>query len=403
MERQDQYRSSLQRIALICLFFGSLTAARGGPPYDCCHADSVFGNGSSSVVITEDTVLEADTDYHDLTVSSGVTLDTAGHRIRVCGKLTNYGTITDRVSGGLPGAGGAGGLGANPLQDVVPDDCGPRQVRCTAGAAGQAGGPPAIAGAGAGGQGGGGGGAGGGALRGTYDADGGNGGAGGSGGRGGGYVQIYAFLLENWGVIHADGSAGEPGQNAPVGYDTCGPEYEAWPPANPTNDLAGGGGGGGGGGSGGNGGTVELHCGSILRFGEIHAHGGPGAPGGAGAPPGGTVLFGAPFGSAQEGCASASNGGAGGRGSCAPTIPPTAGQNGAPGPQGAAGRVVVSLEICGYALTDLGTAGGASSRAEGLNEHGLVAGYIRTGGRSHAVLWVNGYPVPLEPDGYPAN
>jgi probable HAF family extracellular repeat protein len=61
------------------------------------------------------------------------------------------------------------------------------------------------------------------------------------------------------------------------------------------------------------------------------------------------------------------------------------------------------MEICGYALTDLATAGGASSRAEGLNEHGLVAGYIRTGGRSHAVLWVNGYPMPLEPNNYPSN
>lgn len=66
---------------------------------------NVFGDGSDgSATISGDTSLSRDMFYTDLTIDSGVTLDTAGFRLHCTGTLTVNGTL------GRPGnAGGAGG------------------------------------------------------------------------------------------------------------------------------------------------------------------------------------------------------------------------------------------------------------------------------------------------------
>ncbi len=309
----------------ICLICGALPAL-ADPPVECCLPCGTYGDGSDGdVVLAQDTILNREMNYRNLTVEVGVTLNTAGYTVRVCGTLTNYGVITDIESGGHGGGGGAGGLGANPMQDAVPTGCPIRGVDCTDGETGFLG--EAIAGpAGDGGQGGGGGGGGGGAWYNPggfiqEDADGGNGGAGGSGGRGGGYVRIYALHLDNYGVIHADGEDGEDGEDAPNSYEACGAEYKEFLDGVFWHDLAGGGGGGGAGGNGGEGDTVEVHCAYLDAEGEIHALGGAGGEGGAGGLSGTSqvghwLTYGAAPGGHSLGCAGGSpgSGGQGGRG-----------------------------------------------------------------------------------------
>lgn len=72
-----------------------------------------FGDGSDGdVVIEEDTTLERDMFYKNLTVNSGATLNTGGYKIFVLGRITNNGTIErNGVDGGDGGNGMYGTLG----------------------------------------------------------------------------------------------------------------------------------------------------------------------------------------------------------------------------------------------------------------------------------------------------
>jgi len=243
------------------------TTTDGNGSLQLVNDTSIFGDGSDGNVTIPPgtTTLTKDMNYHNLTMPSGRTLNTAGFIVKVSGALTNYGTITDSSSGGSGGSGGDGGRGQDPWQNSggpsTPDDgdCG-------------------TSGSGRGGNGGDGGAGGGGAKakRTTWpyderDADGGDGGDGGNGGCGGGEVIIYAYKLDNQGVIHADGEDGDDGEDATIG------EYYDWP-AIPVHDLAGGGGGGGDGGDGGDGGFVNITYAVLLNLSEedVHADGGDG-------------------------------------------------------------------------------------------------------------------------------
>ena len=226
---------------------------------------SIFGDGSDGDVTIPPgtTTLTGDMNYHNLTIPSSRTLNTAGYTVYVSGTLLNSGTITDSSSGGSGGTSGDGGSGQDPWENsggpATPEDgnCG-------------------NTGTGRGGTGGAGGAGGGGAKAELIiipytevDADGGNGGDGGSGGTGGGEVILYARRLDNQGVIHADGGDGQVGSNGQSG------EYYTWG-AVIHKDLAGGGGGGGSGGNGGDGGFVNITSSEILNLNEsgIHAIGG---------------------------------------------------------------------------------------------------------------------------------
>jgi hypothetical protein len=61
---------------------------------------SVYGDGSDGdVVIIVNTQLTRNMQYNNLEVAAGITLDIAGYIIRIRGRLINYRTITDTVSG----------------------------------------------------------------------------------------------------------------------------------------------------------------------------------------------------------------------------------------------------------------------------------------------------------------
>ncbi len=242
-----------------------------------------FGDGQDGdeIILPGDPPLEQDMNYRNLTVLSGAFLDTAGHTVRISGTLTNYGTITDNHSGGEGGNGGAGGAG----QDPVGQEGGPTSVPED--------GNQGSAGTGRGGDGGAGGAGGGGSkaipfnhpLWPDIDCNGGNGGNGGAGGKGGGDVTIYAYTLDNHGVIHADGFDGAKGADGDTGFDEG---YYHWtPPGHPfiDCDLAGGGGGGGDGGDGGDAGFVTIVYSELMNLNEeyIHTHGGIGGEHGDGA------------------------------------------------------------------------------------------------------------------------
>ena len=184
----------------------------------------------------------------------------------------NNGTIRDTASGGIGGAGGNGGQGGRFASGHIPPQNG---------SAGQNGFAPAVSGAGFGGRGGGGGGGGGATWETATNrwAGGGNGGDGGNGGRGGGYVEIYAFNFESYGLIDTKGSLGQNGF-----FPTQG-DYDSWTIIFINYDLAGGGGGGGAGGSGGNGGDVDIYYDNLLNTGSIQVQGGSpgiGRPGASG-------------------------------------------------------------------------------------------------------------------------
>ena len=99
-----------------------------GDDYEACFSGSPYGAGSDGDYnITGDMTLARNMYMRDLTVYPGVTLNTAGHTLRVCGTLLNYGTITDSDSGsdgGDGGSGGAGGWGYLPHHDPQPGGSG---------------------------------------------------------------------------------------------------------------------------------------------------------------------------------------------------------------------------------------------------------------------------------------
>ena len=231
-----------------------------------------YGDGSDgSYTVTADKTLTEDKSYTDLTVQSGVTLDTAGYILRVSGTLTNYGTITDTVSGGSGGNGGSGGDGGyhnGPIDNQPPEN----------GHCGNNGQPGSCPTAGHGGDSGDGGGGGGSAWH-TWtsnNAHGGDGGNGGDGGDGGGHVMIYTNTLNNQGTIHANGFPGQNGQNGENGQEVDFTYLLV------DKDLCGGGGGGGSAGDGGDGGSVDLVYNQLITQGTLSANGGAGGNPGSG-------------------------------------------------------------------------------------------------------------------------
>lgn len=278
--------ATMRALCLLCPLASSLTPALAdpAPPPGCAGgvANVEYGDGSDfDYEVHHDTYyqLPPNKNYQNFTVGEGAILDTRGRTLRVCGTLTNLGTILDSSSGGIggdEGAGGQGGQGTYPhLAMFEPED----------GDCGDPGGWASDSLAGDGGDGGGGGGGGGSAWNSLCPVvgrtDGGDGGDGGRGGDGGGHVIIYAYTLDNsLGVIHADGEDGEDGSHGEAGL------YESYTCWLQSTDQASGEGGGGAGGDGGDGGTVEIHSVEILGWGEIHAYGGHG---GGGALPGGIL------------------------------------------------------------------------------------------------------------------
>lgn len=275
-----------------------------------------YGTGADGdITISVDTTLTADKNYNNLTVNAGITLNTAGYTVKVKNTLTNNGIITDSSSGGAGGAGGSGGTG-------------------TVGDGNGGGGGVGSGGSGAGGSGKGGGGGGAGQSDSGYSVTGGNGGGGGSGGKGGGIVTIYAKILSNNGIIHADGSDGSNGSNGNSGQKVS---WEVGGKETLYYDIASGAGGGGGGGNGGNGGTVSLTYQDRI-VGTVIANGGSGGGGGSGgsgvdclyAYPGGAEYSGGSGGSAGGGAGGTGEEGDGASGN---------GVNGSSGSSGSAGTV----------------------------------------------------------------
>jgi len=322
---------------------------------DACYAGSPFGDGSdASYTVTANTTFVRNVEFVNLTIQPGVRLNTGGHVIRVCGTLTNLGTITDLASGGAGGSGGGGGNGGTKGYLNPPDDGGDGQA-----------GEPAASGVGDGGSGGGGGGGGGAAwntraLCASYYSDGGDGGHGGQGGTGGGHVVIHAYHLTNQGLIHAKGENGQPGQGGGIGAYLdygCGIPHADY-------DHASGSGGGGAGGRGGHGGTVELYYyDQASVFGPIRTYNCTGAApgleacGGAGGAAGEAGCHGAdcpcedlyrPAGVSQayqEGALGGSpGGGQGAEADCGTICGPMQAADGSGGSAGGAGVVLVTWE-----------------------------------------------------------
>ncbi|MBU0719365.1 MAG: hypothetical protein KJ749_14050, partial [Planctomycetes bacterium] len=299
---------------------------------------SCYGDGQMSVYWSSHT-LTGDAEYYNVTVTG--TLNTNGYTLRVRGALTNYGTITD-LSGAAGGSGGTGATGGHVgTYPTYHEPC-----CCTPGESGN---PASCAGGGHGGSGGGGGGGGGGSehrIAGDCwqngGATGGNGGNGGAGGRGGGCVTIYAYNLNNQGIITADGGDGQAGSNGTEGDLRTYYCSLAW------RDASGGGGGGGGGGNGGDAGSVKVYYAHLVERGEISAHGGAGGNGGTkggsrcaelqhNPAPAQVFHYGSP--GCTSGDGECGSGGAGGESDCGTSCGPTAhgydGSNGCPGENGA--------------------------------------------------------------------
>ena len=72
-----------------------------------------YGDGTDgNVTISSNTTLTGAKQYNNLTVNSGITLNTAGYQVQVKDTLTNNGIITS-TNGGAGGAYGAGGAARN--------------------------------------------------------------------------------------------------------------------------------------------------------------------------------------------------------------------------------------------------------------------------------------------------
>jgi hypothetical protein len=282
---------------------GSFTNTRsdGSGHLILANESTLYGTGANGdYTVTSTITLTGNKSYRNLTINSGKTLNTAGYILKVSGKLLNYGTITDSSTGGSGGSGGAGGGG----QDFKQNSGGPKYAQAgSTGTDGSSGSKPASGHGGRGGAGGGGGGGSWHNLSGN-DADGGNGGTGGTGGKGGGFVSIFAFKLDNQGVIHANGSVGGNGANGIAGG------HKDFTYLLGSHDISGGGGGGAGGGNGGSGGTVNITYGVLLNQGKIYASAGAkGNKGNGGS--GQYNTYGVSIGAFGNGATGGSGGGAG--------------------------------------------------------------------------------------------
>jgi len=282
---------------------GTFTSTRtdGSGNLILANESTLYGTGANGdYTVTSTITLTGNKSYRNLTINSGKTLNTAGYILKVSGKLLNYGTITDSSTGGSGGSGGAGGGG----QDFKQNSGGPKYAQAgSTGTNGSSGSKPASGHGGRGGAGGGGGGGSWHNLSGN-DADGGNGGTGGTGGKGGGFVSIFAFKLDNQGVIHANGSVGINGANGIAGG------HKDFTYLLGSHDISGGGGGGAGGGNGGSGGTVNITYGVLLNQGKIYASAGAkGNKGNGGS--GQYNTYGVSIGAFGNGATGGSGGGAG--------------------------------------------------------------------------------------------
>ena len=259
----------------------------------------ILGDGSDGdVVISVNTTLTTDMYYNNLTINVGITLTTGSFRIFVIGTLLNNGTIRVNASIGsnaVASVGGNGGIGVSALS-VGGSTAGTSGITGLIGAgtsatpattinAGQ-GGQGGLSGVGGSGASGNGGGASNGGIvspfkvrtitfylaRGTNLLQGGGGGRGGSSGAGdginlggggggagagGGIIWLAVNILNNLGIISANGAIGGNGGTATVG--DCG---------------------GGGGGAGGGGGYIHMYVATITSLGNLQVNGGVGGSGG---------------------------------------------------------------------------------------------------------------------------
>ncbi len=225
-------------------------------PLNSNNDSQFYGDGRDGLVrLTADTEIDRDMFYESLTIDPGVTLKSNGHKIFVKDRLINHGTITadglgaaggagggpsgwaqingrsgSSVTWSLGGVGGAGGIGGYAVQTRVSG----RNVYPEYRPGGNSGSGGALSSIDSvpspldlldtgvviqGGSGGGGGGAGS-SFSTTYPI-------GGTGGVGGGVLHIFAKIIDNQGLISANGTDGGMGATGSAG--------------------AGGGGGGGGG------------------------------------------------------------------------------------------------------------------------------------------------------------
>lgn len=255
---------------------------------------SIYGDGSDlTTVITAGVTLNRDKFYEDMTVNSGVIVNTNGYRLFVNGTLTNAGTIrhnggnggngTNGANGGDGRAGGAGGsAGAIAAAGSLPAG----EDGKVGGAGGDGAGSDAVGGSGTAGTAGdsvaksvgsaGVAGAGGGTGGLTPDRAGGPAGGAGAAGSQTGTVfnkirnATSAYMLidhqpsisQLLGSSGSGGSGGGGGGSGSVGISGDG-----------------GGGGGGGGGSGASGGFVSIFAKTLINSGTISANGGNGGNG----------------------------------------------------------------------------------------------------------------------------
>ena len=258
--------------------------------YVSSSSPSDFGTGvDGAATISTNTSLGSDKNYSDLTINSGITLNTAGYIVRCTGTLTNNGIITSNTAHASAGqSGGTGGTGG-----------------------------------------------------GAAYTDGGSA-NGGSGGSGGGRVRIYAAALINNGIVHANG--GSAGGATAGGTGGVGPwqNFIGW------WEVQGGGGGGGGGGNGGAGGSVELTY-STRTQGTVTANGGAGSSGGAGGA-GGTAGCTPASQTNYYGSSGGIRAGTGGHGTLAGSVDQaTAGTAGTAGSAGSAGSVTWTQSLSALA------------------------------------------------------
>jgi len=220
--------------------------------------DLYYGTASDGdVTISVNTTLSSDMNYNNLTINSGVTLNTAGYLVYVRETLTNNGTITDTtntsrqviyglIAGIAGGAGANAPSGANSAGSAGSSGSYPNGYGGAGGSAGDSF-SSVYGGNGEKGQFGGGGGSGG--TRGS-----GNGAIGGAGGSGRGVVIIFCKTLVNNSSITTSGIAGSTGGSGDAGA---------------------------GGGGGGSAGSIRITYSTLTTLGSITAIGGAGGGGGS--------------------------------------------------------------------------------------------------------------------------